>query len=194
MASRSCSKGTSLTDLHSDIIENHLLTKFDGQSLASLASTCRLLHTMICNKESLWKHICNSTKHPLVRQTISSFPGGYRSFYSDSFPVLRANTTRGSLRVPVHDQVHTSELISAVDVQYGNNLVYSKVKLTNTDASSFSRSLFCVDMIDHEGNHVEMLLRYQGDEKVCMSKLQQNLTLSWIVIDPLRNEQPMCPV
>ncbi|KAK1369004.1 F-box domain-containing protein [Heracleum sosnowskyi] len=60
MASRSCYEGrstTRITDLHLDIIEIHLLTKLGGQSLASLASTNRLLLTMICDKESLWKRI-----------------------------------------------------------------------------------------------------------------------------------------
>lgn len=175
--------GTTISALHSDIIETHLLTKFDGPSLASLASTSNLLHTL-CNKQSLWEQVCNSAwnsiAHPLVRQAISSFPGSYRSFYSDSFPVLTAtNCSRGS----PSDPVQTSELISAVDVHYGNNPVYSKVRVTNTDNSSFHESLFCVDLIDHKET-VEMPLRYEGDLNMCMSELQQNLRLSWIVIDP----------
>lgn len=180
MASSSSNQGTTIAALHSDIIETHLLTKFDGPSIASLASSCTSLHDL-CNKESLWEYICNSTwnsiKHPLVRQTISSFPGGYRSFYSDSFPLLRAtNSGRGSLR---GHQVQTSELISAVDIHLGNNPVYSKVTVTHTDESSFPESLFCVDLIDHKET-VEMPLRYH----MCMSELEHNLRLSWIVIDP----------
>lgn len=175
--------GTTIAALDSDIMETHILTKFDGPSLASLASTCNLLHTL-CNKESLWKDICNSTwnsiKHPLVRQTISSFPGSYRSFYSDSFPVLSATkSSRGS----PGGRVQTSKLISAVDVHYGNNPVYSKVIVTNTDDSSFPESLFLVDLIDHKET-VEMPLRYEGDENMCISELEENLRLSWIVIDP----------
>lgn len=174
------SAGTTIAALHSDIIETHLLPKFDGPSLASAASTCKFF-TTLCNKQSLWEHICTSTwesiKHPLVRQTISSFPGGYHSFYSDSFPVLRPNISQGRFR-----QVHAAELISAVDMQLGNIPVYSKVTLTDTSASGFLGSLFCVDLIEHKET-VEIPLKYQGDEE-CMSKLEESLTLSWIVIDP----------
>lgn len=186
MASSSTNQGvaaTTIDTLHSDIIESHILTKVDGPSLASLASTCNLLHSL-CSEESLWKHICDSTwnsvKHPLVQRTISSFPGGYRSFYSDSFPVLRASSSRGSLG----GQVDTTELISAVDLRYGNDPVYSKVKVTDTNVSSFAGSLFYIDLIDHREN-VEMPITYQGDDNILMSKLEDNLTLSWIVIDPM---------
>ncbi|KAL8089293.1 putative F-box protein At2g36090 [Apium graveolens] len=187
MASSSTNQGsaaaTTISGLHSDIIESHILTKFDGPSLASLASTSNLLHSL-CSKQSLWKHICDSTwnsvKHPLVQRTISSFPGGYRSFYSDSFPVLRASSGQGSLGC----QVETTELISAVDLRYGNDPVYSKVKVTDTNASSFAGSLFYVDLIDHKEN-VEIPIEYEGDENILMSKLEDNLTLSWIVIDPV---------
>lgn len=182
MASSSLNQGTTIAALHSDIIQTHLLTKFDGPSLASAASTCQLLNTL-CNKESLWEDICNSTwnsiKHPLVRQTISSFPGGYRSFYSDSFPVLRPNISQGSLC----GQANTSELISAVDVHLGSKPVYSRVTVTDAGASSFPGSFFCVDLIKYEET-VEIPLIYKGDEKECMSELEDNLRLSWIVIDP----------
>lgn len=168
--------------LHSDIIETHVLTKFDGASLASAASTCQLLNTL-CNKESLWEDICDSTwssiKHPLVRQVISSFPGGYRSFYSDSFPVLRPGISQGSVRA----QVGALELISAVDIHFGDISVYSDVTVTNTGASGFPGSVFCVDLIKYK-EIVEVPLKYEGDEKTCMSKLEESLTLSWIVIDP----------
>lgn len=189
MASSSLNRGaagtTTITALHSDIIETHLLTKFDGPSLASAASTSRLFSTL-CNNESLWEDICystwNSIKHPLVRQTISSFPGGYRSFYSDSFPVLRPSISKGSLR----DQVLTPELISAVDIHYGNNSVYSKVTVTDTTASGFRGSLFNVDLIKYEET-VEIPVIYEGDENECMSNLEENLRLSWIVMDPTLN-------
>lgn len=186
MASSSNNQGvaaTTISALHSDIIESHILTKFDGPSLASLASTSNLLHSF-CSQESLWKHICDSTwnsvKHPLVQRKISSFPGGYRSFYSDSFPVLCASSSQGSLGC----QVETAELISAVDLRNGNDIVYSNVKVIDTSASSFAGSLFYVDLIDHKEN-VEIPIKYEGDENVLMSKLKDNLTLSWIVIDPV---------
>lgn len=186
MASSSSDKGltaTTLAALHSDIIETNLLTRLDGPSLASLASSSKLL-LPLCNRESLWKEICDSTwnsvKHPLVQNAISSFPGGYRSFYSDSFPVLGASSGGGSLC----SQVDTSELISAVDMHFMNNQVFSKVTVTDTNASCFPGSLFHIDLIDHKET-LEIPLKYQGDANLCKSKLEESLTLSWIVIDPI---------
>lgn len=182
MASSSLNQATTIAALHSDIIETHLLNKLDGPSLASASSTSRFLNTL-CNKECLWEDICNSTwnsiAHPLVRQTISSFPGGYRSFYSDSFPVLRPSISQGSLS----HQVHASELISAVDMHLGTKPVYSKVTVTDTESSGFPGSVFCVDLINYEET-AEIPIIYEGDEMECMSELQENMTLSWIVIDP----------
>ncbi|KAL8148104.1 F-box protein At2g27310-like [Apium graveolens] len=182
MASSSGGSATTIASLHPDIIETHILTKFDVPSLASAASTSQLLRTL-CNKENLWKDICDSTwdsiKHPLVQQTISSFPGGYRSFVNDSFRLLHSNTGQRSLC----SHVHTSQLISAVDICYGNDLVHSKVVVTNTDDNSFLGSLFSVDMTDCNDT-VELPLKYQGNENECMRKLEEKLTLSWIVIDP----------
>lgn len=185
MASSSVTVGgsaTTIAALHPDIIETHILTKFDGTSLASAASTCHLLRTL-CNNESLWKHICDSTwdsiKHPLVQQTVSSFPGGYRSFFNDSFPVLQSNTDQRSLC----SHVHRSQLISAVDIHYGNDPVHSKVVVTNTDDNSFLGSLFSVNLTDCNET-IELPLKYKGNENECMLKLEEKLTLSWIVIDP----------
>lgn len=44
--------------------------------------------------------------------------------------------------------------------------------------------MFYVNLIDLKVNE-EIPIIYQGDENVLMSKLQDNLTLSWIVIDPI---------
>ncbi|KAL1823752.1 hypothetical protein ACET3Z_010530 [Daucus carota] len=189
MASSSVDHGIGGTDtssldvLHPEIIETRVLAKLDGRSIASVACTSNLLRTL-CNRKSLWRGICNSTwdsaKHPLVQQTICSFPGSYRSFYNDSFPVLcSSRTKKGGLR----DQVKTRELISAVDIHYEKNPVHSKVLVTNVHASSFPQSLFCVDLIE-SNETVEMPLKYEGDENECMLKLEERLTLSWIVIDP----------
>lgn len=176
---------TTIGAVHTDVIETHILTKFDGASLACAASTSHLLHTL-CNNENLWKNICNSTwnsiKHPLVQKTISTFPGGYRNFYSDAFPLLRPNPSRGHRRY----QGNITELISAVDIQFGDDHVFSKVVVTKTDDKSFLHFSFWVDLLDKKKETVKIPLKFEGDENKCMLELQQNLKLSWIVIDPTR--------
>lgn len=186
MALNSCIHGggaTTIANVHPYIIETHILTRFDGPSLASMASTSHLLHTL-CNKEYLWEDVCNSTwssiKHPLVRQTISTFSGGYRSFFSDSFPLLGPNPSQRSSYI---GQVRASELISAVDMYYGNDLVYANVIATTMDKGSFLGSQFCVKLLGGEET-AEMTIKYNGDENKCMLDFEKKLRLSWIFIDP----------
>lgn len=175
---------TTIGEVHTDVIESHILSKFDGASLACAASTSHLLHNL-CNKESLWEDMCNSTwnsvKHPLVRKTISNFPGGYRAFFFDAFPLVRPNPSRGKHRY----EGNMSELISAVDIQYGDERIFSKVIVTNTDDKSFLHFSFWVDLLDNKET-VKIPLKFKGDDNKCMLELEHNLKLSWILIDPSR--------
>ncbi|GAY68496.1 hypothetical protein CUMW_264580 [Citrus unshiu] len=93
MASSPCpTKFTShqgITTLLPDIIETHILTRLDGQTLAAAACTSSRLHSL-CAQEKLWQHICSATwpscNDPRVRTLVSSYPGGgHRSFFSHSF-------------------------------------------------------------------------------------------------------------
>lgn len=186
MGSNSCNHSggaTTIAAVHPNILETHVLTRFDGPSLASMASTSHLLQTL-CTKEYLWEDICNSTwnsiKDPLVRQTISSFSGGYRSFFSDSFPPLGPNYTGQGSYI---GQVSATELISAIDMYYGNDPVYANVRAMDTDSGSFLGSQFCVELLDGEET-AKMPIKYDGDETKCMLDLEKNLRLSWIVIGP----------
>ncbi|KAK1354554.1 putative F-box family protein [Heracleum sosnowskyi] len=187
MDSKSCDHGgatTTISAVHTDVIESHILTKCDGASLACAASTSHLLHKL-CNKESLWEDTCNSTwssiKDSLVRKTILNFPGGYRAFFSDAFPVIRQNPSRVRHRY----EGNISELISAVDINYGDEKVFSKVIVTKTDDKSFLQFSFWVDLLETKET-VKIPLKFEGDENKCMLELEQNLKLSWIVIDPSR--------
>lgn len=176
---------TTIGEVHTDVIESHVLTKCDGASLACAASTSHLLRKL-CYKESLWEDICNSTwssiKDPLVRKTISNFPGGYRAFFSDAFPVIRSNPSRCKCRY----EGTVSELISAVDIHYGDDQVFSKVIVTNTDDKSFLNFSFWVDLLENKET-VKIPLKFEGDDNKCMLGVEQNLKLSWILIDPIKN-------
>ncbi|KAL1825656.1 hypothetical protein ACET3Z_012434 [Daucus carota] len=190
MASISPYKGgatTTITGIDPDVIESHILTKIDGPSLACSASTCHLLHTL-CRKDNLWKHICNATwnsvKHPLVQDTISRFPGGYRSFFCDAFPLVRPSLKPGRTR-RVLCQDYAWKIYSAVDIYYGSKGIHSKVIVTDTGDDAFLNFSFWLDLLDNQES-VKIPLKFEGDENKCMLKLKENLTLSWILIDPIR--------
>ncbi|KAB1227167.1 hypothetical protein CJ030_MR1G029033 [Morella rubra] len=122
---------TDFSAVHSDIIQNHILKLLDGPTLASAACASSQLHAL-STEEKLWRNICASTwpstDHPRLRHLISSFPAGYRSFFSDSFPALdhlsRPKNPDRSCLPPV--------LLSAVDVHYEDELIFSRVLETQT--------------------------------------------------------------
>ncbi|KAM7488555.1 hypothetical protein LguiB_026039 [Lonicera macranthoides] len=175
---------TAINALPCDVISTHILTKLDGQTLASTACASPLLHTL-CTEEKLWRDICNSTwtsiSDPRVREIIPTFPAGYRSFFSDSFPTLHHGSQTN------HNRRSTiTELISAVDIKYQNTNVFSKLEVTNTGTHSFLCSPFWVELLDSKSPVTTPAKFYGPGDDTILSELENHTTLSWIVIDPTR--------
>ncbi|KAL2557352.1 F-box protein [Forsythia ovata] len=190
---------TSISAIHPDIIRSHILNRLDGQTLASTTCASKQLHSL-CTEDNLWRDICNSTwastADRRVSDAISNFPSGHRSFYSQSFPTLH------HLRLPKksHQQrlpPETSELISAVDIYYDEKLVYSKVLVTETLSGWFLCSPFRLDLLDPKET-VPAPLKFDGKEGSCRALLEQQLRVTWILIDPKKkravNVASMTPV
>ncbi|KAL8479970.1 hypothetical protein ACS0TY_026783 [Phlomoides rotata] len=163
------------TVLHPDIIQSHILKRLDGQTLAS--ATCASAQLLsLCSEDLLWREICNSTwpatSHPTVRRAIAAFPSGHRSFYSDSFPSVRCHKPAAASE--------TSEFISAVDIYYDDELLYSKVTVTETLSAWFLSSPFRLDLLSNKET-VPTPLIYDG---ACVGLAKERLRVSWILIDP----------
>ncbi|XP_073130765.1 F-box protein At3g44326-like [Henckelia pumila] len=132
--------------------------------------------------DEVWQKICNSmwpstTDDPRVLGAISSF----RSFYSDSFP-----GSAFSHRLPRQTflSAETSSLISAVDIYYKDEVIYSKVLETETISETFFRNKFKVNLLGSGETTVPTPVKYNIDHGACQSLAEQNLRVSWIVIDP----------
>ncbi|KAM7522556.1 hypothetical protein LguiA_012458 [Lonicera macranthoides] len=174
---------TSITSVHREIMETHILTRLDGPTLASTACASPMLQAL-CNEQKLWKDMCNSTwtsiNHPRVCHVISTFPAGYRSFFSDSFPTTlhrRPDTTEPdqSLSLP------TLELISAVDIRYKNRIICSKVQVTDTVTNDFLSPPLWIDLLPRKE-----IVKFNADNDEFFSDLEESMSLSWILIDPTR--------
>lgn len=178
--------GTAISTVHPDIIQTHILTRLDGPTLASVACASSQLQAF-STEEKLWRDICFATwpsiDHPLVRNVISSFPSGHRSFFSDSFPAL---DHRSPAPKNPHRQSLPSELISAVDIHYKHELIFSKVQESDAETEWFLCSPFRVDLLD-EKESVRTPIRHAGESEASLKHLEENLTLTWIVIDPAQN-------
>ena len=176
---------TSISAVHSDILQTHILTRLDGPTLASAACTCSQLNTL-SSQEALWTKICNSmwpsTNTPRIRHVISTFPNGPHSFFSDSFPLLTNSDHTNNSPQSHHDR--TSELISAVDVYYKGNLVFSKVIETETVTGWFKCSPFRFDLLDPKDVVPTPIKLLDDDDDTCRD-LEEDLELSWILIDPI---------
>ncbi|KAL4301877.1 hypothetical protein GQ457_10G007540 [Hibiscus cannabinus] len=178
----------SISALHPDVFQSHILARLDGPSLASLACVSSQLHAL-STEEHLWRNICSSTwpsvEHPRVQETISTFPSGHRSFFFDSFP-FPVPVPR-PLKLDVNSSALPTELILAVDVYYRDEVIYSKVEEIETSSSWFLCSPFRVDLLDPKDS-VSTPVKYFGgsEDETLLKHKEENLSLSWIVIDPTR--------
>ncbi|KAM6547651.1 hypothetical protein CsatB_019327 [Cannabis sativa] len=181
----------SISTLHSDIIQTHILTRLDGPTLASVGCASAQLNSLY-TEETLWTNICHSTwpstSSPRVRQVIADFHGAHRSFFADSFPLI-TTTYNSSPSNPGTDDLHrTPEFISAVDFHYRGELIFSKVVVTETSSGWFRCSPFRVDLL-HPKDIVPTRIPYPNgneiDDETACRNLAEELTLSWIVIDPM---------
>ncbi|KAL3828594.1 hypothetical protein ACJIZ3_017396 [Penstemon smallii] len=182
---------TPITSIHTDIIQYHILNRLDGPTLASTCCATAQFSSL-CSGNNLWRNICNSTwpstADPRVSAAISAFPSGHRSFYSDSFPSLRHHhdvIPHRPENKANHPRVsNTSEFISAVDIYYDDVLLHSKVIVTETLSCWFLTSPFQVDLLGHKET-VATPLKFEF-EGACMSRVEERLRVSWILIDPVR--------
>ncbi|KAD5802608.1 hypothetical protein E3N88_13968 [Mikania micrantha] len=173
-----------IAEIHEDIIRTHILTRLDGRSLAAAGCTSSRLQSL-SSDHRLWSDICSSnwpsTQHPVATQAIVNFTSGHRSFFSDAFlaPSHRLMTTASSHR--------TTEIISAVDIRYQNQLVVSKIESTNTTPSKWFQSTpFRIDLLEPK-ELVEKGIKVPGDDQAIQLNLEKHMTLSWILIDPRLN-------
>ncbi|XP_038722636.1 F-box protein At2g27310-like [Tripterygium wilfordii] len=182
--STAASTTTTLSTLDPDIIRTHIFTRLDGPSLAAIACASSQF-LALSTEDELWREICSatwrSTDHPCVRQLISTFLGGYRSFFSDSFPRLdhpkASNQNQDRSFEP-------SYLISAVDIYYKNIPIFSNIRETHTTTTKFLCSPFCVELSE-ANDDVSTPIQHEGEIEEILQHLKENLSLSWIVIDPI---------
>ncbi|KDP36185.1 hypothetical protein JCGZ_08829 [Jatropha curcas] len=172
---------SSIADIHPDILQSHILTRLDGPTLASTACATTELHSL-ASQEDLWTNIClstwPSTDMPRLRQVISSFPNGPRSFFSASFPLLTVNENPATSLV---SRDRPSELISAVDIYYRHELIFSRVVETKTESGWFRCSPFRIDMLDPKDTCPTQIPHPETEDD--RRKLAEEFTLSWILID-----------
>ncbi|KAF8395421.1 hypothetical protein HHK36_019367 [Tetracentron sinense] len=177
---------TTISAIHSDVLQTHILTRLDGPTLASATCVSSQLHSL-STQESLWRDICHATwpsmDNPRMSNLISTFPKGPRSFFSDSFPLLvsRPEPHHRPEQNP-HPPSPTPELIFAVDIYHRKNLIFSKLHETETLTSWFRYSPFRIDLLEPK-DVVSTPVQYPDGEESC-SRLLEDVTLSWIVVDP----------
>jgi len=178
-------EATTISAVHPDIIRAHILTRLDGPTLASTACATSQLYTL-STQEDLWTNVCHctwpSTNTPRLRHVITTFPTGPRSFFADSFPLLTTiSDPTAANSAPNPDR--PSELISAVDVYYKGKPIFCKVIETETVTAWFRCSPFRLDLLDPK-DVVPTRIKYPEGDDMCR-ELEEDLTLSWILIDPI---------
>ncbi|KAJ0021152.1 hypothetical protein Pint_31802 [Pistacia integerrima] len=179
---------TPFSTLHPDIIQTNIFTRLDGPTLAAAACASSELY-FLSTEEKLWRNICNSTwpsiNDPRISHVISTFSAGYRSFFSDSFPVLdHQQSLKHNLDF---SSIITTELISCVDIYYKNSLIISKTQEIETVTGWFLCSPFRVDLFDLKES-VLTPIEHGGQGDTWLNEIEENLTLSWILINPVQKQ------
>ncbi|KAL5062626.1 hypothetical protein RYX36_024363 [Vicia faba] len=170
-----------MNNLPPEIIDNHILPLLDGTTLTALSSVSSEFRRMIINKDELWKSICASTWPlllPTINSVVSTFPGGYRSFFSNAFPSLHCNNNNNNN----NSQFNSIDpppiyLLHLIDMYVEGESCprFTMSKLTevglNTNADDY--------------RDIPRLLRVYITEKTedWMDYFQDNLKLNWIVIN-----------
>ncbi|GMI92267.1 hypothetical protein like AT2G27310 [Hibiscus trionum] len=182
------SGGETIAVLHSDIIRALILTRLDGPNLASTACVSSHLRSL-STEENLWRDICYSTwpsvNQPRIQQVISTFPSGHRSFFSDAFPFPDLQP----LKLSVSSLPLATELISAVDIYYQGKPICSKVVEMETSSNWFLSSPFRVDLLGpNDPAPMSHVKHGNCNDDTWLKHLEENLSLSWIVIDVARKK------
>lgn len=115
---------TEISTLHNDIIESHIMTRLDGQTLASISCANTTLNSMLETNQRLWLDVCHSTwpstANELVNEIISTFSSdgyGPRVFFSQSFPLASPDPTTAissSMSSSRHSKVATCMYFSFI--------------------------------------------------------------------------------
>ncbi|KAI3705513.1 hypothetical protein L1987_75752 [Smallanthus sonchifolius] len=188
---------TSLSDIHQDIIQTHILPRLDGRSLSTTATVSSSLHAL-ASDHNLWSQISRCTwpsiTHPRVDDVISTFPDGHRSFFEDSFPSLITEInhrdryhSKSTLKLPDCSSCNTwpSQLISAVDIRYQTDVIYSNVQFTDITTEFMSSEIQINLNKDATGNRINLEVdELAGVDESKFSHVKESLTLNWILIDP----------
>ena len=154
--------------LDPDIIRSHILPRLDGTTLTALSFVSSELRHMICNDEDLWRNICTSTwpsllLDPIANNVISTFPGGYRSFFNH-----RNNNS--------YTWCPSGELIHAIDIYLHGEPLLSRVLVGCLTTENLT---IVYDSTLGPTIHIP-------SKEGWFEYLSKNLTLSWILIDPTR--------
>lgn len=180
---------TMITAVHPDVIRTLILTKLDGPTLISASFASSQLKNL-CSDDNLWRKICNSswpsTSDPLIRNAVANFPSGHRSLFSDSFPSITQNERNPITGNNSNWRFSSPELLSAVDIHFGGNLLYSKVLTTETGSGWFMSSPFRIELLGHK-EFLPTPVKFDGEDGNCKSELQEKMKLSWILVDPMKN-------
>ncbi|XP_042410526.1 probable F-box protein At2g36090 [Zingiber officinale] len=158
-------------DLHPDLIAG-VIRLLDGPTLASL-SCANVRFRSLAGEPDLWRDLCLSSwpslGHPRL---LRLFASSHRSFFADVFPSPVCTVADfacggdGESSLP-------SELISAVDLRHRGSVVLSLVVETDTSTSWFMAAPFRID--------ADAERKGEGGSAVFSP---EELTLSWVVIDP----------
>ncbi|KAL0313091.1 UNVERIFIED_CONTAM: F-box protein [Sesamum radiatum] len=122
-----------------------IMSRLDGSNLAATASTCTALRDA-AGDERLWQKLCNETwpstsNGQLQFQIASSRTGSFKSLYTDAFPLVLFEVTRGvPERIPTGREDLCNKIVGDLQLSW---ILYDKRKGRAVNISSWKpRSIY----------------------------------------------------
>jgi hypothetical protein len=147
----------------------------------------RLLYTRFPSKKNSGRTSAQPRGPPSTTHAFAtSFPRSLAAtalfsstHFQPSITALLILTVRSSIPL-------STELISAVDVHYKDEFIFSKVQEAEVETGWFLCSPFRVDLLGQKES-IQTPIRHVAENEAWLKHLEENLKLNWIMIDPTRN-------
>ncbi|KAK0603837.1 hypothetical protein LWI29_009185 [Acer saccharum] len=180
---------TTISAVHADIIQTHILTRLDGPTLAAAACASSQLQ-VLSSEDELWQKICTATwpsiNEPRVSHLISTFPAATAPSFP-IFPVLdhRHPSKQSSENILLFHNTHNrAYILRRYLLQRRSHFI--KNPRNGNGNGWFHCSPFRVDLLDPKESVSTPILHGGEEDDTWLKDLEENLSMSWIVIDPER--------
>ncbi|KAL3655853.1 hypothetical protein CASFOL_000249 [Castilleja foliolosa] len=177
-----------IKSLSQDLILD-ILSRLDGPTLAATAATCIDLRDA-AEDEKLWQKLCHDTWPSTSKRQLSlEKTGGFKSLYSDAFPLILQHEVKSAVLRKTIASFDTSlssmDFISFIDIYYKGQCIFSKVMDSIIEGVVDLQGFVCYPLHLDVSTNLPLTTFLDCDETkdISSNKIVGDVRLSWILFD-----------